>query len=320
MDSPEPLLEAIDADPSDLDARRVLGDWYATHGDPLGELIAVQVALLDARGDDAAPLLAREEELFRQHRDRFFGPLHPRARGRGARVKWFAGSWQSVELEDPLADLGGVLGHPLARWLTGLSARQVLPLHRLELATVRQLALESLDQQTQVLPNGRLQPRLGSFRFEGAAVRLNEPPPLGLSQLRLKGRPRGAYGVNSLSGVDEVARTPWPVLLRLALEAVVADGTVVALLDSERFPRLTHLRAQVLGPGAWDALAAAERPPPLRQLELFDPNLRRGNCLEWVSRAYPQLSGVGELKLLGSGCAYAGPGEAVLREEGWTFR
>ena len=117
-----------------------------------------------------------------------------------------------------------------------------------------------------------------------------------------------------------VARTPWPVLLRLALEAVVADGTVVALLDPERFPRLTHLRAQVLGPGAWDALAAAERPPPLRQLELFDPNLRRGNCLEWVSRAYPQLSGVGELKLLGSGCAYTGPGEAVLREEGWTFR
>ncbi len=312
------MLAAIDADPTALEPRRVLGDWYAAQGDPRGELIAVQVALPEATGAHQAELLEREAALLQRHRELFFGPLYPREGGRGAGVQWFAGSWRAIELRDPLADLSGVLGHPLARWLTGLSALQILPLHRLALPTVRQLSIESLDHQTQLLPNGRLQPRLESFRFEGASVRMPELPPLGLARLRLKGRPQD-YGVNALSGTEELARTSWPVLQHLSIEAVVADATADALLDAAKFPRLDHLRAQVLGPGVWDVLGGAGRPPPLRKLELLDPNLRRSNCLERVSRAYLLLSRVRELHLLGTGCAYTGPGEAVLREEGWRF-
>ncbi|MFT3837674.1 MAG: hypothetical protein QM723_11830 [Myxococcaceae bacterium] len=320
MTPPPELLASIDADPTALEARRVLGDWYQSQGDPLGELIAVQVALLEAGDSATQELRDRESSLFAAHRERLFGPLYPRAGGRGAHVQWFAGSWRAIELRETMVDLSGVLSHPLARWVTGLAAQQTLPLNRLELRTIRQLSLEAFDHVTQILPSGRLQPRLESFRFEGSSVRLLEAPPLGLSQLRLKGRPTGPLGVNSLSGADELIRVSWPVLSRLSIEAVVSEAALGAFFEADRFPRLNHLRLQMLGGGAWDVLAHVKRSPPLLELELFDPNLRKANALEWISRAFPVLGKVRRVSLYGTSCFYEGPGDAVLRGEDWIWR
>lgn len=61
------LLRRVLADPQDHTARLVYADWLTQRGDPRGELITVQVALLRDEAADKADLLAREKELLRKH-------------------------------------------------------------------------------------------------------------------------------------------------------------------------------------------------------------------------------------------------------------
>lgn len=65
-------LEAgIVASPDDRDAYQVYGDWLVEQGDPLGELVAVQVALEKKPRDRT--LIKREEALMEEHRVTWLG-------------------------------------------------------------------------------------------------------------------------------------------------------------------------------------------------------------------------------------------------------
>ena len=78
MSVEQQLLEAMMADPEDLEVRMVLADWYQEYGDPRGEFIQVQIAL------DRLPrfhwwrsdIEDRERELLAENRKRWDAPLH----------------------------------------------------------------------------------------------------------------------------------------------------------------------------------------------------------------------------------------------------
>ena len=72
-----PELEAlIRAQPASLEPYLVYADWLQAHGDPRGELIGLQCALLQARGERLASLRQRERQLLGQHARHFLGPNH----------------------------------------------------------------------------------------------------------------------------------------------------------------------------------------------------------------------------------------------------
>ena len=75
------LEEAIFAQPSADEPYLVYGDWLLEHGDPRGELVAVQVGLRAAPGD--AELRARERVLLALHGTGWLGTL----------ARDFAGEW-----------------------------------------------------------------------------------------------------------------------------------------------------------------------------------------------------------------------------------
>jgi uncharacterized protein (TIGR02996 family) len=66
------LLAAVYADPSANAPREVYGDWLQQHGDPRGELIAIQMA--HAKNPDAR-FTGLEKSLLDEYRDRWRGPL-----------------------------------------------------------------------------------------------------------------------------------------------------------------------------------------------------------------------------------------------------
>jgi uncharacterized protein (TIGR02996 family) len=73
------FLAAVRAAPDDDLPRLVFADWLDEHGDPLGEFIRVQLELHPIRDhlDDprAVELTRRQEDLLRQHRDDWLGPV-----------------------------------------------------------------------------------------------------------------------------------------------------------------------------------------------------------------------------------------------------
>lgn len=62
------LLARVLAQPRDENARLVYADWLIERGDPRGELIMVQVALLHAQGAEKTKLQEREKQLLKKHR------------------------------------------------------------------------------------------------------------------------------------------------------------------------------------------------------------------------------------------------------------
>jgi uncharacterized protein (TIGR02996 family) len=71
MNAEEELEAGIVASPDDRDAYQVYGDWLAEQGDPLGELVAVHVALEKKPRDRT--LIKREEALVEEHREAWLG-------------------------------------------------------------------------------------------------------------------------------------------------------------------------------------------------------------------------------------------------------
>src|SRR5688500_10549380 len=107
----EALEAAILADPSQPGAYLVYGDWLQQQGDPRGELVAVQHALLSARGKEFARLKIREQEILDAEPAHFFGPLAQFRKARRTALDWYCGfvSGMRGNFEK---HLDAFLGHP----------------------------------------------------------------------------------------------------------------------------------------------------------------------------------------------------------------
>jgi uncharacterized protein (TIGR02996 family) len=79
--------------PDDLNAYLAYSDWLLEQGDPRGELIAVQVALL--RQPSSQEMKEREAALFEKYGDLWLGPL---SRHRAKKVTWRLGFLDQVEI------------------------------------------------------------------------------------------------------------------------------------------------------------------------------------------------------------------------------
>jgi uncharacterized protein (TIGR02996 family) len=93
----EDLEAQIDASPDDPAAFLVYGDWLEAHGDPRGELVAVQAAQLSARGAELARLKARESELLATHADQLVGPELATYTKLGETIDWYCGFIQAAD-------------------------------------------------------------------------------------------------------------------------------------------------------------------------------------------------------------------------------
>ncbi|MCB9673989.1 MAG: WGR domain-containing protein [Alphaproteobacteria bacterium] len=125
-ENPE-LEAAILADRLDRKAWAVYADWLQAEGDARGDLVAVQLALLDKPDD--AQLKKREAELLEKNARAWLGEFRPEGPWEGAHeVDWHNGFWQRAkiwvdwDLEEPDFPkmLGVVLRHPSAKFLDTL--------------------------------------------------------------------------------------------------------------------------------------------------------------------------------------------------------
>jgi uncharacterized protein (TIGR02996 family) len=81
----EDFLAEIWASPLDDGPREVYADWLLEHGDPRGELIALQIAR--ARGAGTAEGAKRERALLAEHARTWMGPLEPAVQGNAFRFE-----------------------------------------------------------------------------------------------------------------------------------------------------------------------------------------------------------------------------------------
>ncbi|WP_164016878.1 WGR domain-containing protein [Pyxidicoccus trucidator] len=135
--SPKPkankeLEAAILGAPEVADGYLVYGDWLQSQGDPRGELIALQHALLQAKGAEATALKRKVAALLKKHQDVLLGaPLASMLGGKTLTVEWHLGFIRSARVaiagygEDPEFQidetLAMLLAHPSARFLQELT-------------------------------------------------------------------------------------------------------------------------------------------------------------------------------------------------------
>jgi uncharacterized protein (TIGR02996 family) len=278
-DAAAAALEAsIVADPSDTSAYAVYADWLQRHGDPRGELIALQ--------------LAREAELLRKPTGRSTLQL---AIGRHLER-------HAATLLGPLAALVTDVRDPVAgpfAWRLGF-------IHRVALDSRRGADLGAIVEQVLAHPSGRFVRELAirSDDLDEAhrvvdALRAAAPPTLLDLDLVVRAEPFDLAGL-------------WPAVAALRRVAVVARAFDLGAVCAPAAERARFATAQ-LSSGATRAIAAAPW-PALQRLELrfggqFQPSRSSLDDLQplLVRGDLPALT---HLKL--RGCAFAGEALAVL--------
>lgn len=276
------LEAAIAANSDDAQAFAVYGDWLQKHGDPRGELIALQ----GATGPKAAAAVGKH---LAQHAQRLLGPLAPLVRDvrdpNSAPLFWKHGFIRRAELatmkqrgaDGMVADL---FAHPSAKFLVELAVR----------AYERKEALAVLDLVRQHAP-----PTLREFdlfaranldRVDGAILRaMPNLQRLGitarayeLTNLHVPTLVRGTFLATAIASetVSTIAAAPWPVLERLDIRFSGQRGHSEAdfhdlrpLLVRSDMPALTHLKLRgcAFAGAVARTLAAA---PLARQLHVLD--------------------------------------------------
>ncbi len=286
-----PEIEARCREPGD-EGCRVYADWLQERGDPRGELLAAEHALLREGIDagEAARLKDHERALFEANRRHLLGPLLDSPR---VRVTWRHGWIDEVEVVltsgnlpalDPAGIrevIGDLLAVPAARLLQGFVCReyQSQPVAAELLAagpprTLRRLELGpgGFDSRTSphVDPNPLLAalPLLDSLTMTSQALDVSAIPSERMRVLSLTGE-AGEHTIRSLAGRS------WPRLERLALrwnastEYAPADEppkpeTFKALFAAE-LPALHDLDVTYV-PGLASAIDALVRSPVLARL------------------------------------------------------
>jgi uncharacterized protein (TIGR02996 family) len=114
----EQLLQAIYADPDDLEARAVYADWLSDRGDPRGELISLQLNAL--RGTATREERTQAKKLLKAHQRAWLGPLAETLRN----VEFRGGFPDAAELMPAGAAVGSV-------WAEAAESPQLSTLHTL---------------------------------------------------------------------------------------------------------------------------------------------------------------------------------------------
>lgn len=262
------LEAAIDADPDDIGAWSVYGDFLQAAGDPRGELVAVQVALAEKPKD--AKLKKKESALLEEHADAWLGEL--------AGAEDFVCTWRNGFLDSvTLGTLDDDFGDPdhdaqeyfktlmktgSARFLRELTiglfdsedgtveyGDLVRTMAKLGLPeTLRELAFTCADYQiswAELGDLGPLFPQLG--KLESLQIQMGS---MGFSKMKLPRLKRlevvtGGFTKKNMKAVSEAA---WPDLETLILyfgdENYGANCTVTdlaAVFDGKNFPKVKHL-------------------------------------------------------------------------------
>ena len=300
LDDPrEPALEAaIAADPDNVAAYAVYGDWLESQGDPRGPLIALQLA---ARTGDAKLEAAAKKQLD-AHADYFLGPLAQLAPDD---LAWSLGfihkAYLHSDRQAPLDEwVARVLTHPSARFLgelvlTGNSrateAIAILAEHAPP--TLRALRLSAMWAQDlgALWPT---MPELRSLMIRGQTLALGE---LELPKLERLDILDTSF---TFATIHAIAHAPWPALQQLKLDFgrsyLTGDASiddVFALLARRDLRALTQLALvhtryvrELVG-----ELAASPLAPRLETLDLSHNEMTDVHALELVRHraAFPQL-------------------------------
>ncbi|NUO54843.1 MAG: WGR domain-containing protein [Polyangiaceae bacterium] len=303
-----PELEAaILANPDDVHAYEVYGDWLQANGDLRGELVAIQVALSKAHD---AGLSGRANELLSNNEELFYGDIAEQVRG-SVNVTWRYGFFDKVRISMGYDDADGgadiddivsaVLTHPSGRFLRELTVgmfdyegenhypRIIKVLQKAgPKPTLRRLFLGDFEypEETEISwanvgDIGKLwalYPNLESLELQGAEIELGKisAPKLKSMILRTGGLPAGA--------LKSLAAATFPSLESLEVwtgsDSYGGDSTIThlsPLLTGKSFPKLTHLGVVNCG-YVGEAVSALAKSKILGQLKSLD--LSKGTLID----------------------------------------
>jgi len=308
------LRAALGQDPEDAAAYAVYGDWLQRHGDPRGELIALQLAADALPKDGALAQRARTAvgRYLASHAAYLLGDLAAAVPDlRAPNLPPFIWRFGFIHQAKLLVDgpggsagetLAKLLAHPSGAFLAKLDVRTtdrdaravVDELARAAPASLRELELFA---RADLGALDELWPALAHARDVSVTARSFEPGALALPAAR-----RVRLQTINMTGATmaSVARAPWPVLERLELRLCSRTGwtdadfvDVKPLLRRDDMPALTHLRLRG-APFAGAILRELTTAPLARQLQVLDlsagtvsmPDL---DALVKHAGAFPQL-------------------------------
>jgi len=298
-----PELEAaILADPDNVDAYLVYGDWLQSQGDPRGELIALQHAASQASGTEASDLKRKATALIKKHQSLLLGELADAVKTEDLSVQWHLGFIRSARLAQKDYDSGRdiaeaarqLLALPSARFLRSLTIGMVNYDGENEYGELVSALTESGGSKTlQNLFIGdfeypdeteiswthlsdisgllKVLPNLRTLRLRGASLELGD---IDLPELREFTVETGGL---PLSAVKSIANAKWPKLERLEIwfgsENYGAEGGVEdiqPILDGKGLPNLKQLglRNAEFVDALCKVLPSAKVLPQLEKLDL----------------------------------------------------
>jgi uncharacterized protein (TIGR02996 family) len=294
----EDLERMIRADPEAVEPYLVYADWLASHGDPRGELIAMQHAQMS----EAA------ENLMRRRPDYFLGELATVTEA--TRLEWRLGFIRSAVIAPP-RDAGDpahmtavtvrrLLGHHSSRFLRRLEIQRfeegsdysetIEAMIELGLpATTIELALGRINASG--APVGAKLPRLGevlrSASLERAIIRggaYYQERALELNGLSLPNARHLELRTDQLQdeALEAIADAAWPKLETLVLAASGIDcERLAAMIEGNRFPALTllDLSASVLSQEDSQVVLQSATHKKIR-VQLLDPVVRFDDAYE----------------------------------------
>lgn len=246
------LLAAVIANPEDVGARLVYGDWLVERGDVRGELIRVQCDLAGPLDEERrAALEQRETELLRAYRETIVAPVAPYVK----RVEIARGLVESIEIHgDTLATKGVQLfgAHPITQLRMYVKDAQQF---------ARLAKLPIYDKLVQLRIEGR---RRKNVRSSSVALKV------------AAGATTMFANVRSLGFEDcDDTQTEWrklfqtiraPRLEKLDVQARLDEAATLALADSNGLPALTDLTIYEPMPKAC-TVAVAQRIAQRKALE-----------------------------------------------------
>jgi uncharacterized protein (TIGR02996 family) len=280
----ETLAAAIIANPDDVQARLVFGDWLEQEGDPRGELVAVQAAIAssgipshDLPGDD--PLKRRESSLLERFRTHFFGDLT-----RDERTTFFYGYWDAVTVD----------GHALDRLLSLHSARFLRKLNVPYSVVKASEALEKANPAS--LPLTITTVEIGAYggqmSLEPGLLRIGDTLKTlpRLEHLYLRGEKVAILGleyphvkvivIQAQESVEITGGIKLPSITELSIECPrFADLAAIRGILKEPPPHLTTLRLKRLSnmPEILRELVLSRLLPQLKELDLRRSGLGRAD-------------------------------------------